>query len=527
MRTSPRQSPGYPRSGYPPEASPADLPGPEGGRPYADPSPTGRPPGQQPAGYESTAGYAAPALDEQAYARALYGDGGVHAGPGTGLGYADAGWAANPYGGSYHGDPDTTDPDLASRAYGRALYGDPGRSAPPLEDPGLGHPGTWYGPAGHGYPPSAVPAAGHADPDGTGPMAAGPDQVDLAYYGPRGEPAPGYPRSYDPAPASGPPEEYAPAREQGYAPGREQGYAPGHEQGYAPPGYAGLTPAGPDGYGGPTYAPAGSADYGGPTYAPAGPAGYGEPAHAPAGPDHHGPEPWEEDPGPDGYSLPLHQLRRRSLGRAASRRAAGLVNGASMTLVCGVVAVVIGLGLAIVAGRMMTARQLFFSTHATAGIILVHAFGGGLTTLVTRKETRTKELVRKWSTAAMAGAAWVTMIVGTFFGYAGYRADPRPGVVNLNAYPQRFLWADKGLAFWDTFGMEWKVNSGWLIPFLTTSVAFVVLKYNRQLVREVRLRRMLTNLFLMAFAIAIVGSMLGFIVNTVAPNDFMHRPWHL
>jgi hypothetical protein len=36
---------------------------------------------------------------------------------------------------------------------------------------------------------------------------------------------------------------------------------------------------------------------------------------------------------------------------------------------------------------------------------------------------------------------------------------------------------------------------------------------------------MLTNLFLMAFAIAIVGSMMGFIINTVAPNDFMHRPW--
>jgi hypothetical protein len=117
------------------------------------------------------------------------------------------------------------------------------------------------------------------------------------------------------------------------------------------------------------------------------------------------------------------------------------------------------------------------------------------------------------------------MFVGTFFGYAGYRAEPRPGVVNLNAYPQKFLLADKGLAFWETFGMEWKVNSGWLCPFLATAVAFVVLRYNHLLVRDLRLRRMLTNLFLMAFAIAIVGSMMGFIINTVAPNDFMHRPW--
>jgi hypothetical protein len=465
MRTSPRQHPG---AGFPPGASMPDVPDYEGQRPYAEPVPNGTPLDQQ------YAGYGMPEVDDSAYARALYGDGGVHAGPGTGLGYTDASWAGAPYAEPYYGDPDATDPDLASSAYGRAMYGDPGQAAPPLEDPGLGHAGAGYGYAtdgygyGYGYDPATMPAPGYGNPDATGPMAGERDQVDLAYYGPGGEPAYGYAQPQA-APAYG---------------------APSYDQAEA--------------------------------YAPA---GYGQPAYAPGEPGRY--DPYEEDAEPDGYTLPVHQLRRRSLGRAATRRAAELVNGASMTLIAGVVAVVIGLGLAIVAGRMMTTRQLFFSTHATAGIVLVHAFGGGLSTLVTRKETRTKELVRKWSTVAMAGAAWVTMIVGTFFGYAGYRAVPRPGVVNLNAYPQKFLWADKSLAFWDTFGMEWKVNSGWLIPFLTTAVAFVALKYNRQLVTDLRLRKMLTNLFLMAFAIAIVGSMLGFILNTVAPNDFMHRPWHI
>ncbi|HEX6675843.1 MAG TPA: hypothetical protein VF486_12545 [Actinomycetes bacterium] len=463
MRTSPRQHPG---AGFPPGASMPDVPDYEGQRPYAEPVPNGTPLDQQ------YAGYGMPEVDDSAYARALYGDGGVHAGPGTGLGYTDASWASAPYAEPYYGDPDATDPDLASSAYGRAMYGDPGQAAPPLEDPGLGHAGTGYGHAtdgyGYGYDPATMPAPGYGNPDATGPMAGERDQVDLAYYGPGGEPAYGYAQPQA-APAYG---------------------APAYDQAEA--------------------------------YAPA---GYGQPAYDPGEPGRY--DPYEEDAEPDGYTLPVHQLRRRSLGRAATRRAAELVNGASMTLIGGVVAVVIGLGLAIVAGRMMTTRQLFFSTHATAGIVLVHAFGGGLSTLVTRKETRTKELVRKWSTVAMAGAAWVTMIVGTFFGYAGYRAVPRPGVVNLNAYPQKFLWADKSLAFWDTFGMEWKVNSGWLIPFLTTAVAFVALKYNRQLVTDLRLRKMLTNLFVMAFAIAIVGSMLGFILNTVAPNDFMHRPWHI
>jgi hypothetical protein len=481
MRTSPRQHPG---AGLPPGASMPDVPDYEGQRPYAEPAPNGTPLDQQ------YAGYGMPEVDDSAYAHALYGDGGVHAGPGTGLGYTDASWAGAPYGGSYYGDPDTTDPDLASSAYGRAMYGDPGQAAPPLEDPALGHAGMGYGYAtagygydyDYGYDPATMPAPGYGNPDATGPMAGGRDQVDLAYYGPGGEPAYGYAQPQA-APAYG-----APAYDQAEA--------------YAP------DPYGPEA-----------------ATRVVEPAGYGPPAYAPGGPGRY--DPYEEDPEPDGYTLPVHQLRRRSLGRAATRRAAELVNGASMTLIGGVVAVVIGLGLAIVAGRMMTTRQLFFTTHATAGIILVHAFGGGLSTLVTRKETRTKELVRKWSTAAMAGAAWVTMIVGTFFGYAGYRAVPRAGVVNLNAYPQKFLWANKSLAFWDTFGMEWKVNSGWMIPFLTTAVAFVVLKYNRLVVTDLRLRKMLTNLFLMAFAIAIVGSMLGFILNTVAPNDFMHRPWHI
>jgi hypothetical protein len=486
MRTSPRQ---YPGAGLPPDASMPDVPGYEGQQLYAEPAPNGTPLDQQ------YAGYGTPEADDSAYARALYGDAGVHAGPGTGLGYTDANWAGAPYGGSYYSDPDTTDPDLAGSAYGRAMYGDPGQAAPPLEDPALGHAGMGYGYAsagyGYGYDPSTMPAPGYGDPDSTGPMAGERDQVDLAYYGPGGEPSYGYAQSY------GPPEGYAPAY------GQAEGYAPAYGQAEA---YA------------PAYAEAATVVE---------PAGYGEPAYAPPEPDYYERDPYEEDAGPDGYSLPVHQLRRRSLGRAASRRASELVNGASMTLIGGVIAVVIGLGLAIVAGRMMTTRQLFFSTHATAGIVLVHAFGGGLTTLVTRKETRTKEMVRRWSTIAMAAAAWVTMIVGTFFGYAGYRAVPRAGVVNLNAYPQKFLWANKSLAFWDTFGMEWKINSGWMIPFLTTAVAFVVLKYNRLLVTDLRLRKMLTNLFLVAFAVAIVGSMLGFILNTVAPNDFMHRPWHI
>jgi hypothetical protein len=502
MRTSPRHSPRYPGASDPPGPPFEDDGVLEGEQPYADQLPGGMPYDQRYAGYE------APEVDGSAYARALYGNGdGVHAGPGTGLGYTDSGWAGVPNGDPWYNDPDATDPDLASSAYARAMYGDPGQAAPPMEDPALGRPGPWYDPSTpsgeFGYDPSVMPHPGYLGPDSTGPLPGERDQVDFAYYGPQGEPASyGYGSPYDPPAAPSTPYGPEPAA-YGQPPA---GYPP--SPGYPPPGYA---PA--------AYAPPQPA-----TRADQGLAGWGPPSYAPAEPEYYEDE-FDEEAGPDELSLPVHQLRRRSLGRAASRRASELVNGAGLMLIGGIVAVVIGIGLAIVAGRMMTTRQLFFTTHATAGILCVHAFGGGLTTLVLQKETRAKELVRKWSTIAMAGSAWVTMIVGTFFGYAGYRAEPRPGVVNLNAYPQKFLLADKGLAFWETFGMEWKVNSGWLCPFLATAVAFVVLRYNHLLVRDLRLRKMLTNLFLMAFAIAIVGSMMGFIINTVAPNDFMHRPW--
>jgi hypothetical protein len=489
MRTNPRHSPRYPEANNPP-GTPDD-----GAPPYGDRVPGGAPYDQRYAGY---AGYETP-VDEGAYARALYGNGGngdgVHAGPGTGLGYTDAGWGQTQNGDPWYTDPDATDPELASLAYIRASYGDPGQAAPPMEDPALGYQGPWYDPSTPpgdvGYDPSAMPPPGYGGADATGPLPGDRDQVDLAYYGPAGEPAPsyGYAAPYTPAEPRSP---YG-------SPYGQEPTSYGPPAGYAPAAYA-------------------------PPQADQNLAGWGHPAYAPDEPEYYDDE-FDEDAGPEQFSLPVHQLYRRSLGRAASRRASEMVNGAGMTIIGGIVAVVIGVGLAIVAGRMMTTRQLFFTTHATAGIICVHAFGGGLTTLVLRKETRTKELVRKWSTIAMAGSAWITMFVGTFFGYAGYRAEPRPGVVNLNAYPQKFLLADKGLAFWETFGMEWKVNSGWLCPFLATAVAFVVLRYNHLLVRDLRLRRMLTNLFLMAFAIAIVGSMMGFIINTVAPNDFMHRPW--
>jgi hypothetical protein len=451
--------------------------------------------------------------DDPAYARALYGsqvhqysrqlhDGNqVHAGPGTGLGYvhpySDRAYARSLYRDAGYADPDITDPNLTESAYARALRAQP---VHPYDEPGTGLARPEYGSDPHLpepgdtdlaylrslYTTPPAPGPAYANPDSTAPFYGERDGVDLAYLG-----------------GDQPGAALAPRIDEGL-----DGYAY-HDDGQDGDEYDGQ-------YG---------ARYGGARY---GDGRYGDDGAGAPGYDAEEHDELEDelveatvDPG----SLPMRRLRRPDFSRAASRRGTSLVNGVTMTLAAGIGVATFAAVMAALTGHGLTTRQLFFMTHSACGIIIVHAFGGGLTTLVMTKETRLKELIRKWSVAVMAVVAWITVLVGTWLGYAGYRAKPRPGVLNLNAYPQQFLLAHKELAFWDTFAMEWKVNSGWITPFLATAVAFVVLRYHHLLLRDLRLRKLLTNLFVIAFAAALLGSMLGAVINVVAPNDFMHRPW--
>jgi hypothetical protein len=216
--------------------------------------------------------------------------------------------------------------------------------------------------------------------------------------------------------------------------------------------------------------------------------------------------------------------RARS-GRIARRRTTTLLNASTVTIVVGFAAGTAAVSTLILAGRLLTTRQLFFLLHSTFGIVMVHAFGGGLGALCTTRDSRLKEVVRKLSTASMAVVAWLTSAIGTWFGYAGYRAKMPPGA-DIEMFPREYLLSSPKLAFWETFAMEWKVHVGWLTPFLATAVAFVAVRYGRRLVADIQVRKMLTNLFIIAFATALVAAALGALVNVTAPNDFMHRSYH-
>jgi len=215
---------------------------------------------------------------------------------------------------------------------------------------------------------------------------------------------------------------------------------------------------------------------------------------------------------------------RSSQGRMGLRRTSTLLNTSTILLfVVGALAT-FALSAWILSARLLTTRQLFFLTHSTLGIILVHAFGGGLGTLLTSGDSRMKDRIRKLSTAALAVVAWLASGVGTWFGYAGYRAKMPPGG-NIEMYPREYLLHTPQLAFWETFAMEWKVHIGWTTPFLATAVAFTALRYRRRLVTDRLVRKVMTIMLLLAFAGALVAAGLGAVVNVTAPNDFMHRGW--
>ncbi len=232
----------------------------------------------------------------------------------------------------------------------------------------------------------------------------------------------------------------------------------------------------------------------------------------------------EFDPEPLATRAREGRRPRSAQGRVGLRRTSTLLNASTGLLFAGGALATAALTVWVLSSRLLTTRQLFFLTHSTLGIVIVHAFGGGLGTLLTSGDSRTKDRIRKLSTAGLAVVAWLASAVGTWFGYAGYRAKVPPGG-NIEMYPREYLLSSPQLEFWETFAMEWKVHIGWTTPFLATAVAFTALRYRRRLVADRLVRKVMTVMLLLAFAGALVAAGLGAVVNVTAPNDFMHRGW--
>jgi hypothetical protein len=136
-----------------------------------------------------------------------------------------------------------------------------------------------------------------------------------------------------------------------------------------------------------------------------------------------------------------------------------------------------------------------------------------------------------WGTWVMAGAAWATVITGTWIVYPWYRAalsevgDDRyagcAGAIlpNATCSPREFLLSDVSgqTETWHSLGMEWKEHVGWAAPILATAAAFLVTYYGPRLMARPWLRTAVIVMFVAAFSAAVVGGAFGAFLNKVAP----------
>ncbi len=109
--------------------------------------------------------------------------------------------------------------------------------------------------------------------------------------------------------------------------------------------------------------------------------------------------------------------------------------------------------------------------------------------------------------AAMAVAAWGTVLLGTWLLYPWYRSGGA----------QAGLQSSSQTSGWDRFGMEWKQHLAWLAPFLATTVAFFALYYGPRLARDSRLRLLALVLLVGAFGAASIAALFGALITKMSP----------
>lgn len=184
----------------------------------------------------------------------------------------------------------------------------------------------------------------------------------------------------------------------------------------------------------------------------------------------------------------------------------------------------------------LSSRETWTLIHGMIiGSAFLLAFAGGLAGLWSlRPEYVTSagiaERVRRLriGVTAMAIAAWLTVITGTWIVYPWYReglaGEDLAGCEGLQApstecSPRDFLRSNVSgdTEQWHAFGMEWKEHVAWIAPMLATAAAFLVLYYGRRLATDRRLRLIVLVLFVAAFATAAVAGLFGALITKAAP----------
>lgn len=119
-------------------------------------------------------------------------------------------------------------------------------------------------------------------------------------------------------------------------------------------------------------------------------------------------------------------------------------------------------------------------------------------------------------TAAML---WLTSVVGTYIVFPPYRATPPEGTQDLAEFPRAFILSSPETAWLHSFAMETKEHLPWVATMLATAVAFIAWRYRGRLFTDRHLRTVSGAFLALCFVIVSYVSLLGVLVNKVAPLD--------
>jgi len=122
----------------------------------------------------------------------------------------------------------------------------------------------------------------------------------------------------------------------------------------------------------------------------------------------------------------------------------------------------------------------------------------------------------------MVVLAWAAVLTGAYIIYPWYRTAPPPGVADLSMFPQRLLTSSTTTIGWHSLGMEWKEHVAWFAPISITMVAFVFIKYGRDLKNHRQLRLAVLCFAVASFVAAGIAGFFGAMINKYAPVQGGH-----
>jgi len=178
----------------------------------------------------------------------------------------------------------------------------------------------------------------------------------------------------------------------------------------------------------------------------------------------------------------------------------------------------------------ITVRSLWTMIHGMGfGALYLLACSGALVELyrftispAPSASTPGQERFLKVYLSAMVILAWAAVLTGTYLIYPWYRAAPPPGTVDLSMFPQHLLMSNSGTIGWHSLGMEWKEHVAWFAPISITMVAFVFIRYGRDLSNHRQLRAAVLCFAAASFLAAGIAGLFGAMINKYAPVQGGH-----